>query len=295
MEGDYLFSAPEEIVAALKRWGMAFENESKAVSYLLNIGYHRLSAYLKPFIDESGLPFKRGTTFGKVMRLYRFDKKLRLLIFNELEKIEVAVRSVLTNYGCEHTRDVFWITNARYFADFQKFSSTLAMIDKELSSSREDYILNFYSENESSYPPAWMITEVLSFGSLNYIYSNIADNQLRKRIANYFGIKPQVLSSWLTALSNLRNVCCHHSRAWNRAFALHPAIPRHVRYPWINTDRLDIRRLYYRICIIRYFLHSISPANTFRQKIEALLCDFPMIDVRAMGFPRGWEAEPLWN
>lgn len=28
-----------------------------------------------------------------------------------------------------------------------------------------------------------MITEVLSFGNLNYIYSNIASNKLMKRIA----------------------------------------------------------------------------------------------------------------
>ena len=34
--------------------------------------------------------FKEGATFKKVMMLYRFDKKLRLLMFNEIEKIEIA-------------------------------------------------------------------------------------------------------------------------------------------------------------------------------------------------------------
>lgn len=29
------------------------------------------------------------------MMLYRFDKKLRLLLFNEIEKVEVAIRSVI--------------------------------------------------------------------------------------------------------------------------------------------------------------------------------------------------------
>ena len=37
------------------------------------------------------------------MMLYRFDKKLRLLIFNEIEKIEVAVRSAIVNIGSAMT------------------------------------------------------------------------------------------------------------------------------------------------------------------------------------------------
>lgn len=43
--------------------------------------------------------YKPNTTFNQVMMLYRFDKKLRLLIFNEIEKIEVAVRSAIANIG----------------------------------------------------------------------------------------------------------------------------------------------------------------------------------------------------
>ena len=36
--------------------------------------------------------YNEGSTFKKVMMLYRFDNKLRLLMFNEIEKIEIAIR-----------------------------------------------------------------------------------------------------------------------------------------------------------------------------------------------------------
>ena len=88
----------------------------------------------------------------------------------------------------------------------------MAVIEKELVSSKEDYIEDFRRNYVESYPPAWMITEVLSFGNLNYIYSNIASNKLMKCIAGHFGLKPQVFTSWLTVLANLRNMCCHHAR-----------------------------------------------------------------------------------
>ena len=52
------------------------------------------ASFAKPYCD---LQLKEGTTFEQVLTLYRFDKKLRILLFNEIEKIEVTIRSVLTN------------------------------------------------------------------------------------------------------------------------------------------------------------------------------------------------------
>lgn len=38
----------------------------------------------------------------QILNLYRFDRELRLFIFNEIEKIEVAIRSIIVNTACEH-------------------------------------------------------------------------------------------------------------------------------------------------------------------------------------------------
>lgn len=291
------YSTPKQIVQILKSRGMYFNDEDKAESYLMNIGYHRLSAYIFPFYKtpKSNLILKDGTTFEQVMTLYRFDKKFRIVLFNEIEKIEVAIRSVLANIGCQELGDKYWITKAEYFANADKFRQTLVVIEKELAASKEEYIENFRQNYIEDYPPAWMITEVLSFGNLNYIYSNIASNRLRKLIADYFGLKPQVFTSWLTVLANLRNMCCHHARVWNRDFMLKPAEPRKASNVWIDTSKLDKKKLFYRLCIIRYFLSAVSPDNNFNEKTADLLSEFPSIDITAMGFCQNWENEPLWK
>ncbi len=93
------YSTPHELVQLLKTRGMEITDEEKAQHYLSHIGYYRLSAYMYPLLSipkEQHL-FKQGVTFGKVMMLYRFDKKLRLLLFNEIEKIEVAVRCAIVS------------------------------------------------------------------------------------------------------------------------------------------------------------------------------------------------------
>lgn len=291
------YSSPGQIVQTLKSRGMLIKDERRVENYLMNIGYHRLSAYIYPFYKspKSDLVLKEGTTFEQVLTLYRFDKKLRILLFNEIEKIEVAIRSVLANIGCQELNDRYWITKPEYFANADKFSQTLAIIEKELASSKEDYIEHFRQNFIEDYPPAWMITEVLSFGNLNYIYSNIASNKLMKRIAGYFGLKPQVFTSWLTVLANLRNMCCHHARIWNRDFMLNPAEPRKTSNAWVNTAQIDKKRIYYRLCIIRYFLFSVSPNNNFNDKLSNLLADFSAIDIAAMGFSRDWIKEGVWR
>ncbi len=291
------YSSPGQIVQILKQRGMLMDDERKVENYLMNIGYHRLSAYIYPFYKspKSDLRLKEGTTFEQVLTLYRFDKKLRILLFNEIEKIEVAIRSVLANIGCQELGDRYWITKAEYFANAEKFNQTLAVIEKELASSKEDYIEDFRRNYVESYPPAWMITEVLSFGNLNYIYSNIASNRLMKRIADYFGLQPQAFTSWLTVLANLRNMCCHHARVWNRDFMLNPAEPKKTKNAWVDTSKVDKKRIYYRLCIIRYFLFSVSPNNNFNEKLLSLLADFPSVDIAAMGFNKEWQKEKLWK
>ena len=172
------YSSPAEIAQILKSRGMLMDDDQKVENYLMNIGYHRLTAYIFPFyrIPKSDRVLKEGISFRQILTLYRFDKKLRILLFNEIEKIEVAIRSVLANIGCQELGDKYWITKSEYFANPDKFNQTLAIIEKELVSSKEDYIEDFRQNYIEDYPPAWMITEVLSFGNLNYIYSNIASN-----------------------------------------------------------------------------------------------------------------------
>ena len=75
--------------------------------------------------------------------LYRFDKKLRLLLFNEIEKIEVAVRNAIVRHGCEVTGAPFWMTNPNNFSNPVKFNKTIRLIEDELNHSKEEFITHF--------------------------------------------------------------------------------------------------------------------------------------------------------
>jgi abortive infection bacteriophage resistance protein len=88
-------------------------------------------------------------------------------------------------------------------------------------------------------------------------------------------------------------LCGHHNRTWNKEIPLIPAPLKSPAFPWIDSSTTDMKRIYFRICIIKYLLFTVSPNNTFTQKLKSLLSEYPTIDIRAMGFPVGWENEPL--
>lgn len=281
----------------LKKRGLIIADEQRASGYLANIGYFRLSAYLYPLLDipKEDHIYKSGVTFDMALDMYRFDRQLRILLFNEIEKIEVTIRSAMNNWITDALNDVFWITNGAYFSSHAIFTKTIELIQSETEKSKEEFIEHFKNKYSNPYPPAWMISEIIPLGVLYNIFNNLKSKSLKKKIANYFGLSLPAFTSWMLVLSNLRNLCGHHVRIWNKEISLIATDPVNHRFPWIDSTATDPKRIYYRICIIKYLLFTVSPDNRFTEKLKSLLAEYPTIDIRAMGFPANWQNEPLWK
>ena len=290
------YKSPKDLVQLLKTRGLAISDFKRAESYISNIGYYRLSAYMYPHLEHPKEKhiYKNNKTFQNILDLYKFDKKLRLLIFNEIEKIEIAIRSSIVSNACEFFNDPYWITDSNYFIYPDKFAKTISLIDKELEHSKEDFIIHFKTKYSNQYPPAWILAEILPMGTLMNIYYNLRNKQVKKKIAKQFGLQTKPFESWTTIITLTRNACCHHSRIWNKQNTMLAMDPIHITRPWINlpTDKL---RIYFDICMIKWFLDCISPNNTLKNKISKLLADYPCIDISAMGFPADWLKEELWK
>lgn len=105
----------EDQLDLLMARGLVVTDRAKALEYLQRIGYYRISGYWFPFRQRSGQlvlldrngrkpkrlnhvetialdAFKPGATFENAVHLYIFDKQLRLLAMDALERIEIALR-----------------------------------------------------------------------------------------------------------------------------------------------------------------------------------------------------------
>lgn len=290
------YSTPQELVSLLKKRGLIIDDENLALQTICSIGYYRLSAYLHPFLSIPKIlhTFKPGTTLAQAISIYEFDRKLRLFIFNQIERIEIAVRSAIVNITSRDTNNPFWMTDACTYANADKFHKTMQLIDKELLTTREDFIKHFRSAYTDPYPPSWMLSEILPFGVLTRVYENIANNQIRKRIAQHFGLNIPVFTSWLTIITVTRNACCHHARLWNRNLSIRALLMNRWNRPWISNS-VQQGRIFFTLCILKHFMDIVFPQNTLKNDLKILLKEYPNIDITTMGFPNSWAEEPLWS
>ena len=139
-----------------------------------------------------------------------------------------------------------------------------------------------------------MLVEILPLGTVTRIYENIANNALRKKIAARFGLSTPVFSSWMSVVTLTRNSCCHHARVWNKENAIMPMQIKKSDRAWISSSASP-KRIFYNICILKWFLDIIVPNNEMKTQLKVLIAQYPNIDITALGFPKDWENEPLWK
>jgi abortive infection bacteriophage resistance protein len=284
-------------IETLKQRGLIIDDEAEALTILDRTSYFRLADYWRPMeVDKTSHIFKPNTHFNDILTIYRFDTELKQIIFNAILQIEITVRSKMIRYFSEN-HDPFWFADETLSEDAECFQSNIAHIRREIKRSQEDFITEHFAKYDTpEYPPAWKTLEVLTLGTVSKLYANFSDNTAKNLMAKDFGL-PQhlILGSWLASITVLRNKCAHHARVWNRRFPVMPVLPRRTALPWIINRNIHPYKLYPHLCYIGYWLNSINPSNIFIKDIKALLKKYPVVAPAAMGFPRGYQNEPLWQ
>nr|WP_293568608.1 Abi family protein [Prevotella sp.] len=95
----------------------------------------------------------------------RFDKKLHMLLLNEIEKVEIAIRRAIKNIPVQMTEDIYWLTNSVHFANQRTFQETKNAIESEYAKSTEEFFKHFKNSYCDSYPPSWILGELLTMGN----------------------------------------------------------------------------------------------------------------------------------
>ena len=286
----------QEQVAILESRGMVIKNQSEASFYLRHLNYYRLSAYWLPFEnDHSTHSFQKGTSFEDVLNLYIFDRQLRLLVLDAIERVEVSVRSAWA-YHLAHAYGSHAHLNPLLAYNRKWWQSNIDTLTEEVKRSDEIFIQHLRSTYSESLPPVWAVCEIMSLGLLSRWYDNLRPMPVRRNIANTYQLDEATLGSWLHHLSLMRNNCAHHSRVWNREFTITPQSPKNkpigflARSQWVHGSR----KLYNSLVILLHFMDIVAPRHHWRNSLKSLI-DQHGIEVHAMGFPGNWKSLSIWQ
>jgi len=305
MPYDKPWSSCEDMIVKLRERGLTIVDEEKAISYLSRIGYYRLSGYWYSFRQlkekERVDQFVLGATFEQAVQLYIFDKKLRLLIMDALERIEIAFRvEISTLLG---KKDPFAYRNPDFF--HEKFVNNRSNVNYQKWLSKHESLVHrskekFIEHNKKKYGlplPIWITCEVWDFGALSILFGGMKEKD-QDIIANKFGLSNgRVLATWLRSLNYTRNLCAHHSRLWNRNIVEIPRLPSKSQAPWVTPFIKEQRlksRPFLLFCISKHLMDSINPSSTWWSRLSNLmLTEFPDLteiglDLKSMGITENW-------
>ncbi|MGL4176689.1 MAG: Abi family protein [Dermatophilaceae bacterium] len=293
-------------------------DRQRAERWLRDVGYYRLSAYWYPYrVSRLGQPGRRdhvidGTTFDQVVGLYEFDRRLKLLVFEAVERVEIAVRSRVGHVLGRH--DPYAHLNRASLdgrftqGDPSRYDIWLKRVLSEQRRSREDFVEHFRTKYNDRLP-VWVVTEILDFGALSVLYGGMQRAD-RDEIAAGLGLLDRqgrgdgrVLVNWMRVLNYVRNVCAHHSRLWNRNLADQIA-PRGLSAidqvaHLASSEPAVLARVFSVLCVISYLLGQTSTTgNHWTSDVDKLISEYLVPtgrDRAEMGFPAGWRDLPLWS
>jgi abortive infection bacteriophage resistance protein len=306
--------SPDELAGRLAERGLEIPDPVRAKRYLRHVGYYRLSPYAIPFqMGRPGHIFGVGTTFDDLVDLYVFDRALRLLVMDALERVEIAVRAALTDHMSTTYGDPHWYMEASHFRDRGKHAKLLRII-RETSDARlaghpeaedgslvhrsalEHYVTTYGSPE---LPPSWLMVETLTLGQLDNVIGNLSRRMDKTAVAASTGLTAPVQESWLRTYVRVRNVCAHHGRLWNVGLGVYPVIPTSPKVSWlVASDALPDRsrkRLYPVLVSLQSVLGTVSPSSNWARRLHQLVSDRPQMNRSGMGIPEDWTDDAFWS
>jgi abortive infection bacteriophage resistance protein len=283
------------------------------------VNYYRLSGYLYPLRqpDDTYLP---GTTLEMVWRRYNFDRRLRIILLDAIERIEVAVRTRLV-YHFVQAHGPFGHLDEKNLPGFKKrplwqrcwrnvkslaklkgvertdHENWLAKLDNEMRRASDTFVKHFRTKYGDGHKhlPLWMSCELTTCETTMQFMGAVEPSILKLAAAD-FGFPDEQLKSWTKAIFTLRNTCAHHARSWNRVFGVKPSVPGKNKNPQWHTqlgfanDRVGLQ-----LTVCHFWLGKVSSTTKWRERLFALFDEFPEIPLGEMGIPANWREHPLWK
>lgn len=284
----------------LKDRGMLFRNEEEATHFLSTISYYRLKGYWWDMQEDRILhSFLPDIYFETVIERYNFDRHLRLILFDAIERIEIALRTKMI-YHMSLSYGALWYLDTTLFNDLEKHTSCLEGIWREFGYSQEIFIKDHKRRHRNTNPESWKILEVVSMGTLSKLYKNIKHQLPEKTVvANEMGLHiHSELSSWLESIVYVRNIIAHHSRLWSRNMVKKPKVDiQNPMHDWfLNTPtQVQQKKPFLIISTLVYLSNKITPGHQIKEKLLNLFNENPHVPIYKLGFFNNWDDEPLWK
>lgn len=305
---------------------------------LKSVSYYRLEEYTWPYrkVKRSNpatrlSTFKSGITIHLVWNTYVFDRRLRILLLDAVERFEVALKNHITQVLVEAAGHNIPQTDLQLLPKFAYTDNNgISRLDKwlkkanaayaERKDARIEHCRTVHQTTDVKDLPLWILMEILTYGAVRKLYDAM-DEPLQRKVASQMGVEHAVLDSSIALLHHVRNCCAHHGRVWNRKwsqqsrhqklplpyFSAKPAAPewysRFKNNEWetphspggLLSMRPSDTAFVFLLC--GYWLGRIAQSSSWKKRVENTVQPNGTVLQLALsaGFADGWNKHPLWK
>lgn len=261
----------DEQADLLERRGLIFDRQD-LVAHLSDVGYYRLSGYWHIFkVDPKGgdESFETGTTFDRVWDLYTFDRQLRLLTLDAVERVEIYMRTQPAYRLGETTGPFGYLDRSSLPGiDQRNYGRMMSRCYSAYDRSKATFAEHFKEKYGDCHglPPYWELVNLMEFGTMLTLFTGAPD-PVKNAIATEVGVSGPVLRSWLLTLNTVRNICAHHDRLWNRRLGNKTKIPRGSKYPeWHDPFEVGNGSTFTVLTVLGFMLEHVAPSTSWYGK-----------------------------
>lgn len=318
----------EDQLQKLGSSGVAIPSQDTGIRLLRAVGYYRLTGYLYPFreseiyVDNQGRrrvkvlgTYREGTSITDAGALIDFDRRLRMLVLEGIERIEVSLRMQI-GYTLGKESPFAHLDPNQFVSSFtdpqiapntgearpSRHEALVIRTQERQGGSDESFVAHF-REKYDGQMPIWALTEIMEFGHLSRMYAGLKNSMATEIATSYGAPSKRIMGSWIASLNYVRNVAAHHARLFNRKLVSAPKRPAKGHVPLLDhlkdeESSKQVFGLYNVLAVMAYLLRSIDPDCGWAGRVVSLLEAFPESDaltIASLGVPAEWPALELWQ
>lgn len=299
-----IFKTLDEQIEILRSKGLIINNPEKTKEILYRENYFFISGYrhlfMRTYKDRKFFP---GTTFEELYATFLFDRKIRNIMFKYILIIENNVKSKISyvlsrKYGIKEKN---YLAPKNFNQDSYKSRQVHDVLNKmkrQIRVNGKQHTATMHYLSNYGYIPMWILVKVLSFGIVSELYSILKPEDQLEMAENY-NLDNETLATYLTLLSNYRNLCAHEDILYDHR--TQRRIPDTRYHHMLNIDMTDDEYnfgkndLYALVIIMKQML---TP-DEFRELMYEIGYEIDILDgkvdvvplnmiLNKMGFPDNW-------
>lgn len=274
------FKDYNQLIDIMRNHGLCISDECKAMEFLRSVNYYRFSAYFLTY--KKDCRFYDGVTFDNIVELYYFDHELRILLMQYIVRVEILFRNAISHLLAEKYGSLGYIDSNKFYKKY-RHDEFMEELKSYLDQSNEIFIKHHRDKYEGKFP-VWVAIQTIPLGVLSKLFCNLLPEDKRHITRSYYCMNYGPVESWLKGVADLRNVCAHWGRLYNRPMPGVRLDPKSYPIEIINAGSV-----FSHMIALFNLLPSPELKKEMRFNFKNLLDKYPIVLVKHLGCNGNWD------